>query len=166
MTPVYRIRMLMPNEFGLIKDFSYTAIFQPDGLEPLPRSVVDTPEIAPYHENFGSEPDDIALCAESIEKNRIIGICWCRCTGRGFGHVDNKIPELALAVEQPYRKLGIGTKLLAAMLEELRSKGYHEVSLSVSKANFACELYLKSGFRVTSETIDEYIMVNSLHKSP
>ena len=42
------------------------------------------------------------------------------------------------------------------------SKGYHYVSLSVQKANYAVRMYLKLGFEVIKETEEEFVMVKDL----
>ena len=39
----YIIRPLYPEEIHLLRDFLYEAIFIPEGVEPLPRDVVDLP---------------------------------------------------------------------------------------------------------------------------
>ena len=44
----------------------------------------------------------------------------------------------------------------------LRKAGYQKVSLSVQKANYAAKMYLKAGFTVMKENLDEYIMVLDL----
>ena len=41
----YIIRPLYPEEIHLLRDFLYEAIFIPEGVEPLPRDVVDLPEL-------------------------------------------------------------------------------------------------------------------------
>lgn len=48
------------------------------------------------------------------------------------------------------------------MLQLLRRDGYHKVSLSVQKENFAVGMYLKAGFQVWEETSEEYILTYNL----
>jgi len=50
----YIIRPLYPEEIYLLRDFLYEAIFIPEGVEPLPRDVVDLPELKLYIQDFGS----------------------------------------------------------------------------------------------------------------
>lgn len=57
-----------------------------------------------------------------------------------------------------YRGLGIGTQLMKNMLHHLKKRGYEKVPLPVQKANYAIKLYEKIGFRIVSETEEEYIM--------
>jgi ribosomal protein S18 acetylase RimI-like enzyme len=48
------------------------------------------------------------------------------------------------------------------MLCELKQRGYEKASLSVQKANYAVQMYLKVGFEVLNEHEEEYIMVCDL----
>ena len=79
-----------------------------------------------------------------------------------YGHIDDETPSLAISVLRPFRKSGIGTALLYAMLERKKTDGYSRISLSVQKANYAVEMYRKAGFYVVSENEDEYIMAVQL----
>ncbi|HJA96440.1 MAG TPA: GNAT family N-acetyltransferase [Candidatus Alistipes faecavium] len=153
------VRPLREEEYGLLKDFLYDAIFVPEGADPPSRDVVDDPALSIYYEGFGTQRSDRALCAEI--GGRIVGVVWCRATA-GFGQVAGGIPELAMSVKALFRKRGIGKRLLRAMLEALKKEDFARVSLSVQKANFAYAMYLKAGFRVFRETEKEYIMVCDL----
>ena len=42
----------------------------------------------------------------------------------------------------------MGRQLMKEMMKMLESKGYHHVSLSVQKANYAVRMYLKLGFTI------------------
>ena len=41
----YVIREMRNEEFGLLGDFLYEAIYIPDGIEPPPKSVIECPEL-------------------------------------------------------------------------------------------------------------------------
>lgn len=158
----YRIRPLQPEEFGLVEEFLYEAIFVPPGVAAPSREVVaNDPTLRAYYEAFGSAKGDCAWCAEAAGDG-IVGLAWCRRMAAGFGLVDGETPELAMAVRASHRGRGIGTRLLGALLEDLRRAGYSSVSLSVQKANFALRMYGKAGFRVVREAVDEVVMVKSL----
>lgn len=59
----------------------------------------------------------------------------------GSGHI------LAIAVDPPYRRRGIGSALIVNMLDRLRAKGAKGVRLEVRKNNFAArQFYLGLGF--------------------
>lgn len=153
------IRELQPNEAGVLKDFLYEAIFLPEGFEPPERSIVEQPELRIYYEGFGEGKADFCMVAE--EDGRIVGAAWARLM-KDYGYVDDETPSFAISLYREYRGQGIGTRLMLAMLELLREKGYKQASLAVQKANYAVRMYEKVGFHTVSENEEEYIMVCNL----
>ena len=80
-----------------------------------------------------------------------------------YGHIDGRTPSLAISLYPDYRGRGIGTQLLARMLELLRSDGYGQVSLSVQKANYALRMYRQAGFDPVEDRGEEVLMVRPLN---
>ena len=150
-----RIRTIRNSEIPLLDDFLYEAVWQPDPRNPLPREVIRMPALRAYVEAFGARPTDCCLVAEV--GGRVVGAAWSRCL-RGFGWTGEAIPELAVALYPDFRGQGIGTRLVQALLDELRSWGFAAVSLSVQRANPAGRLYLRLGFRIVGEHAGERIM--------
>jgi ribosomal protein S18 acetylase RimI-like enzyme len=77
-----------------------------------------------------------------------LGAVWLRLfssNDRGFGYIEDGIPELAMAVSPEYRGNGIGTKLLMQMIESARNI-YPAISLCVRANNPAINLYQRAGF--------------------
>jgi Acetyltransferases len=151
----YLIREIQPREYPLLQDFLYEAIFQRDENNKLPKEIINEPSIKVYIENFGTKPHDYCLCAEVDKK--IVGAVWTRIID-GFGHIDNATPEFAISLYNEYRRQGIGTTLMQKMLDLLAEKGYKKTSLAVQKDNYAVKMYKKVGFKIISETEEEYIM--------
>ena len=152
----YTIRTMKKQEFPLLEDFLYEAIFIPEGMEVPPRSVISLPELQTYIKDFGLLKDDFALVAE-IEK-QIVGAVWVRIIN-DYGHIDSSTPSLAISLSKDYRKHGIGIAMMKEMLNLLRNHGYKSVSLSVQKANYAAKMYQKLGFKIVNENKDEWIMI-------
>ena len=157
----YTIRKIKETEYLLLKDFLYEAIFVPEGVEPPPKSIVDTPELQVYISGFGSEPHDVALIAES--DNKAVGSVWVRIMN-DYGHIDDETPSFAISLYKEYRGLGIGTEMMKDMIAILRDRGYRQVSLAVQKSNYAVKMYRKVGFEIVDENSEEYIMVNCLRR--
>ena len=153
------IRQLKEEEFGVLGDFLYEAIFIPEGVEPPPRDIIEKPELKLYTEDFGSLPHDIAFGA--VCGGRIVGAVWCRIM-TDYGHVDDLTPSLAISLYSDFRGQGLGNRLMRAILSELRSRGYRQVSLAVQKANYAVKLYRSLGFETVSENTEEFIMIKKL----
>ncbi len=157
----YIIREMKKEEYVLLSDFLYEAIYIPDGVKPPPRAVINLPELQEYIVDFGTRKHDRALVAEM--QGQIVGTIWVRIMN-DYGHLDEDTPSLAMSVYQDYRGLGIGTALLKELLLVLKSQGYPKVSLSVQKANYAVKMYQTAGFYVVSENAEEYIMVADLQE--
>ena len=151
----YQIREIRENEYPILADFLYEAIFIPEGMEKPPKSIIEQPELQVYIADFGKE-DDWCLVAEVKEK--IVGAAWVRIMD-DYGHIDDRTPSLAISLYKEYRNLGIGTALMGTMLQFLKDKGYKQTSLSVQKENYAVDMYRKAGFEMVSENDEEYIMV-------
>lgn len=154
----YQIREIRENEYPILADFLYEAIFIPKGAKKPPKSIIDQPELQVYIADFG-KVDDWCLVAEVKEK--IVGAVWGRIMN-DYGHVDDETPSFAISLYEEYRNLGIGTALMRTMLQFLKEKGYKQTSLSVQKANYAVNMYRKVGFEVVDENDEEYIMVCKL----
>lgn len=155
----YNIRKIHKNEYYLLDDFIYEAIFIPEGVTPPPKSIIYQPDLQVYIEGFGTEKDDICFVAEIDGK--IVGAVWVRDM-MDYGHIADGVPSFAISLYKEYRNFGIGTKLMTAMLDELRSNGYESASLAVQKANYAVKMYKKVGFEIFDENDEEYIMVCNL----
>ena len=151
----YKIREIRKNEYSILFDFLYEAIFIPEGMDKPPKSIIEQPELQVYIEDFGKK-DDWCLVAEV--KGKIVGAVWVRIMD-DYGHIDDETPSFAISLYEEYRNMGIGTALMRDMLEFLKNKGYRRTSLSVQKVNYAVCMYQKVGFEVVDENEEEYIMV-------
>ncbi len=156
----YIIRKINRDEYKILDDFLYEAIFIPEGIEPPPKSIIEKPELQVYVEDFGRK-NDYCLVAEI--NGKIIGAVWSRIMD-DYGHIDNNIPSLAISLYREFRGQGIGTALLESILSLLKSENYEKVSLSVQKENYAYRMYLKAGFEVVDDNDEEYIMVCNLKR--
>ncbi|EOS39402.1 GNAT family N-acetyltransferase [Thomasclavelia cocleata] len=154
----YKIREIRKNEYPILSEFLYEAIFIPEGMDKPPKSIIEQPELQVYIEDFGKK-DDWCLVAEI--KGKIVGMAWVRIMD-DYGHIDDKTPSFAISLHEEYRNLGIGTALMRDMLELLKNKGYKQTSLSVQKANYAVNMYWKVGFEIIREDGEEYIMLCQL----
>ena len=151
-----KIRELQPDEYEVLEDFLYEAIFVPEGVMPPSREILEKPELRLYIDCFGFLEGDNCLVAE--EDGKIVGACWTRIM-EDYGHVDNYTPSFAISLYPEYRGRGIGTKLMTEMLKILKKQGYEKASLAVQKSNYAVKMYRKTGFEIVDENEEEYIMV-------
>lgn len=155
----YNLRPLKQEEYSLLEDFLYDAIFVPVGEEALPRSVLLEPSIQNYYQDFGRAHD---YCLVAEQEGKLLGAVWARVLSgpvKGYGYVDEHTPELAISVQNEFRGKGIGTALLRAMLDLLQRAGYGQISLSVQKENPAADLYKRLGFTTLEEKDEDYLML-------
>lgn len=152
----YIIREIKENEYPLLNDFLYEAIFIPTGVSAPPREIINQPELQLYVADFGKKNNDRGLVAEV--NNKIIGAVWVRIMN-DYGHIDDETPSLAISLYKDHRNHGIGTALMQNMLELLKKNGYKQASLSVQKTNYAVKMYKNVGFEIVAENEEEYIMV-------
>lgn len=152
------IREMNPEEYVLLSDFLYEAIFQRDENNLLPRDIINDPALSLYVDGFGGAHD---YCLVAEIENRVVGAVWVRIIN-GFGHISDDIPEFAISLHKPFRGNGIGTELMKKMLQLLKSKGYQKASLAVQKDNYAFKMYQNMGFMIVDENDEEYIMVCDL----
>ena len=155
----YTIREMRTDEYPLLDDFLYQAIFQSDTTNLAPKSIINKPELQVYIKDFGKQKDDYCFCAEV--NNRIIGAVWVRNIN-GYGSIDDVTVEFAFSVFDEYQKMGIGTALMNRMLEHLKELNYPKASLAVQKENYAVRMYLNIGFDIVDENEQEYIMIHRL----
>ena len=165
MNPDHKIRFMRPDEYPILEDFLYEAIFVPPDYEgTVPRSIIyDDPMCRAAFEGFGTRENDIALVATIDDKP--IGACWVRTTNE-YGHIDDETPSFSIALYKPYRGNGIGSALMQTMLEELRNRGFGRASLSVQKENPALRFYKRLGFEIIGEGADETEWLMSKNLTP
>jgi len=155
----YTIREMTAQEYPLLDDFLYEAIFVPEGVEPPSKSIITAPELQIYVKDFGTSKDDFSLVAEV--ENKIIDAVWVRIMN-DYGHIDDRTPSFAISLYKEYRGLGIGTEMMRQMLVVLQEKGYRKASLAVQQANYAVRMYQQVGFEIVDKNEEEYIMVCNL----
>jgi tRNA (cmo5U34)-methyltransferase len=161
----YKIREIREDEYHLIKEFTYQAIFLREESMVAPRTVLDEPKLRIYYEDFG-KPDEACLLVEV--DNMVVGAVWTRILSgevKGFGNLDQFTPEFGISLFKEYRNKGLGTKLMENMLELLKKKGYRRTSLAVQKDNYAVNMYKQVGFSVFKELKEQYLMVCDLQNT-
>lgn len=162
MTAVPLIREIRQSEISFLDEMLYEAIYIPEGGEKLPKGIIHHPDLYRYIKDFGQNGD---TCFIAELQGELIGGIWTRLfseNGKGYGYVDEKTPELSMAVYKPFRRLGIGKQLLDKMLNKLTDLGYIQVSLSVDKQNHAFDFYIKHGFKILESTDKSATMIKKL----
>ena len=113
-----------------------------------------------YVQNWG-RPGDAGVVA--MEGPHAYGAAWYRlftANEPGFGFVDERTPELTIAVVPSRRGKGAGRELLEALLEQARENGHPAVSLSTGPEQRV--YYEHFGFEPVRETRHAVTMVKRL----
>lgn len=108
----YTIRAIKVDEYELLDDFLYEAIFIPEGVQAPPKSIIDAPELQVYVADFGKKEDDICFVAEV--NSEVVGAVWIRVMD-DYGHIEDSVPSFAISLYKEYRGYGIGTALMKMM---------------------------------------------------
>jgi GNAT superfamily N-acetyltransferase len=98
-----------------------------------------------YVQNWG-RPGDAGVIASAGPN--AYAAAWYRlfpASAPGFGFVDERTPELTIAVVPSQRGRGTGGELLEALLERARAEGFTQISLSAEPGQTG--FYEKHGFR-------------------
>ncbi len=157
------IRPLTREDESFLWKMLYQAIYVPADQPPPSLEIVKEPQLAKYVRDWGQSGDQGFLAIDTAAE-QAVGAVWSRLlTGenRGYGYVNDEIPELSIAVLPEYRNKGIGTTLLRRMLETAQAC-YPAISLSVSPDNPVIRLYLRLGFAVVERHETSITMIKNL----
>jgi ribosomal protein S18 acetylase RimI-like enzyme len=138
------------------------ARWNPDWPSEPMEAVLAEPMLVRYAEDWG-RPGDGGVVAEL--DGVPVGAAWYRrftAAGPGFGFVDEKIPEVSIAVQPLHRRKGIGEALLRSCLVQAREEGYQALSLSVAAHNRSRMMYQRTGFEKVAEDGESWTMVANL----
>ncbi len=116
----YTIREIADEEYSILEDFLYEAVFVPPGIPAPPKSIINRPELRVYIAGFGTKKDDIGLVAEA--NGKVVGAVWVRIMN-DYGHIDDDTPSFAISLYKEYRGFGIGTALMRKTLRVLKIRG-------------------------------------------
>jgi GNAT superfamily N-acetyltransferase len=141
------IRDLRLDETPFLREMLYAALaWRPSRRLPPKVLLLRIPQVSMFHKGWG-RPGDTALVAD--EEGRPVGLVWYRFfteAEHGEGFVDERTPEVAVAVVHGHRGSGIGTALMEAMHARAREQGVTQISLSVDADNPAKRLYERLGY--------------------
>ena len=145
------IREIGPDDVGHLQRVLYEAVsWDPDRVLPPYEVAVNHPQLLRYHQGWG-RGGDLGVAAEV--GGEVVGAAFCRLfteEDHGHGFIDDRTPELAIAVWERHRGGGIGAQLLIALEGLARQGGIDRLSLSVDTENPARRLYERSGYESVS----------------
>jgi ribosomal protein S18 acetylase RimI-like enzyme len=135
-----RIRSARQEDLELLWSFLAIAAYEPDAA-----AAKAIPVIQHYLVGW-KRPGDFGFVAE--QHGKAVGAAWARqfsAEGNPF-YLDDRTPELSIAVREDARGQGVGTALMRALIVEAASGGLG-LCLNVRQENPAVALYERLGFR-------------------
>jgi ribosomal protein S18 acetylase RimI-like enzyme len=149
------IRPVMPEDLPFLRKMMYEAArWNPDWpREPIEEVLAD-PIMLRYHQGWGRRGDGGVVAEIEGEP---VGAAWYRLFEEdkpGYGFVDEKTPELSIAVVPLHRRKGIGEAVLRSCMVQAREEGFQALSLSVAVHNRSRMMYQKAGFERVAESGD------------
>ena len=138
-------------------EFLRTMLYEAARWNPdWPRETIEEflvePTLRRYHEDWGREGDG-GVVAEI--DGQPVGAAWYRVFTEeepGFGFVNEKTPELSIAVAPLHRRKGIGQAVLRSCMVQALEVGFQGLSLSVAVHNRSRIMYLGAGFEMVGES--------------
>lgn len=125
---------------------------------------VDAGDPDSYVDGFGTRAGDAGVVAVSDSTDEeMCGAAWFRLfthQSARAGFVKDTIPELVVAVDERFRGVGIGGRLLDRLLDLSHDMGFPALSLHVDAENsVATALYRSRGFETVRTTPNGSVMV-------
>ena len=158
------IRPATPEDDGFLREMLYeAAAWNPDWPRERMIAALADPMLERYHRDWGREGDAGVIAELDREP---VGAAWYRlftAEQPGYGFVDEKTPELSIAVSPIHRRKGIGEAVLRSCMVQAREEGFQSLSLSVAVHNGSRMMYQRVGFeRVTEDETGSWTMVVNL----
>ena len=157
------IRPATKDDVQFLKAMLYEAArWNPDWPRQPIEEVLGEPIARRYYEGWGRVGDG-GVIAELDGVS--VGAAWYRVftvEEPGYGFVDEKTPELSIAVVPLHRRKGIGEALLRSCMVQAREEGFQALSLSVAVHNRSRMMYQKAGFEKVEESGGNWTMVANL----
>jgi len=122
--------------------------------------------VSRYVRGWGRRGDTAVI---ALDNGFPVGAAWYRLFSAaepGYGFVDERTPELAIAVVPSKRGHGVGDQLLEALLAQAREAGYEAPSLNVEPGNPARKLYERHGFEVVEKGPEAWTMRARVASTP
>ncbi|WP_449536313.1 N-acetyltransferase family protein [Ferdinandcohnia sp. Marseille-Q9671] len=160
-----QVKSLEQNEDELsdfLTDMMYESIHILENKPPK-EELLNVPHLKKYSEGWGIKGDRALI---AFEDHFPVGAAWYRLyteDQKGYGYVDEKTPELGIAVMKKGRGKGIGTLLMKKLIETASNDGFSSISLSVDPNNTrAVQLYKKLGFEQCGQSGTSWTMIYNI----
>ena len=158
---MFKTRIATINDLSFLKKMLFEASYWRQNIsKPGFEQGLQRADLKYLLEDWGRK-GDTGIIAEDDNDNQI-GAAWYRFwteEKHSYGYINERIPELTLAVSEKWRGKGVGRELIKRLITKAKSQNLTKVSLSVEKENFAVNLYQQVGFKVYIDNPGDYTML-------
>lgn len=143
--PQIDLRPLVAADQPRLWHWLHVALWDPPPAALRPVEVLQLPAVRLYAEDWG-RPGDVGVVLRVDGADA--GACWMRqvADGQGLAWVDERTPQLGIALEPAFQHRGFGEPLMRGALAAARAAGVAQVALTVHPENPARRLYTRCGF--------------------
>ena len=158
------LRESQQSDLTFLREMLYEAVFwRASNDKPSFEEGLAYPDVSKILENWGERDGDAAVIAaiHSIP----VGAAWYRFwndSDNMRGYIDENIPVAVIGVHRDYRHQGIGKKMMKWLIDFASDHSINKISLSVSKDNYALNLYRQHGFTEYEDKGDWFVMVRDI----
>jgi ribosomal protein S18 acetylase RimI-like enzyme len=158
------LRESQHSDMPFLRKMLYEAVFWRESVDkPSFEEGLAFPEVSKALDDWGERDGDAAVVATA--NSFPVGAAWYRYwTNDNFinGYIDGITPVVVIGVQSDYRHQGIGGKMIEWLIDCASKHSIQELSLSVSKDNYALNLYQQQGFLENADIGDAQLMVRSI----
>ena len=155
------LRKAQHADIPFLRKMLYEAVFWRDsGKNPSLEEGLAYPDVQKSLSNWGERDGDAAVVATI--QGVPVGAAWYRFwTDENYirGYIDEITPVLVIGVDSYHRHQGIGAKMIERLIDYASKQSIQNISLMVSKDNYAINLYRQEGFREYADKGDSLLMV-------
>jgi len=158
------LRPAQQSDLPFLRTMLYEAVFwRANPNKPSLEKGLAYPEVSKSLKDWGAREGDTGVVA-TIQDEPVAAAWYRFWTDDNFtrGHIEEGIPTLVLAVHEAYRHQGIGGKMIEWLVEFSAKQSVKQISLAVSKDNFALNLYRQQGFVEHTDTGDSFLMLREI----
>ena len=158
------LRKSQPSDLPFLWEMLYEAVFWcVSDNTPSFEEGLAYPEVKKALAEWGERDGDSAVVAtiNSIQ----VGAAWYRYwTDDNFinGYIEEITPVLVIGVHRDCRHQGVGGKMIEWIINHASTRSIQKISLSVSKDNYALNLYRQQGFLEYADKGDALLMVREI----
>jgi ribosomal protein S18 acetylase RimI-like enzyme len=151
------------SDLPFMKEMLYEAVFWREGAGKLSfEEAFALPEVHRSLADWGERDGDTAVIATM--NSTPVGASWFRFwtdSNSINGYIDETMPVVVIGVHRDYRHQGIGSRMIEWLIDCAAGHSIERISLSVSKDNYAMNLYRQQGFQEYADKGSALLMVRN-----